>query len=119
MLGASNVHEPGHEEEESPAEEADWALTYEELKDRVDNLDKAIKAIEEKIGLTEAEVENKTQELEVANLAIENQAKEISKIKAGKTDVTPNGDPHLIDNSVVDPNAAFFNAMVKSLQRKA
>jgi len=120
MLGVSNVHEPGHEEEdETPAESADWALSYEELKDRVDNLDEAIKAIEEKMGMTEAEVENKTQELEIANEVISNQVKEISKIKAGKTDVQASNEPQLIDNSVVDPNAAFFNAMVKTLQRKA
>lgn len=119
MLGVSNVHEPGHEEEETPAERADWALSYEELKDRVDNLDVAIKAIEEKMGMTEAEVENKTQELEIANEVISNQVKEISKIKAGKTDVQASSEPQLIDNSIVDPNAAFFNAMVKTLQRKA
>lgn len=118
MLGVTNVHEPGHEEE-TPAESADWALTYEELKDRVDNLDAAIKAIEEKMGMTEEEVENKTQELKIANEVISNQVKEISKIKAGKTDVKPSNDPNLIDNSIVDPNAAFFNAMVKTLQRKA
>ena len=118
MLGVKNEHEEGHEEG-TPAENADWALSYEELKDRVDNLDMAIKAIEEKMGMSEAEVENKTQELEVANLEILNQAKEISKIKAGKTDVTPSGDPQLIENSIMDPNMAFFNAMVKTLQRKA
>ena len=118
MLGVKNEHEEGHEEG-TPAEDVDWALTYEELKDRVDNLDKAIKAIEEKMGMTEAEVENKTQELEVANEVISNQVKEISKIKAGKTDVQASNEPQLIDNSVVDPNAAFFNAMVKTLQRKA
>ena len=30
------------EEDESPAEKADWAKSYEELKDRVDNLEDAI-----------------------------------------------------------------------------
>ena len=106
--------------------DADWALTYEELKTRVDNLENAIHDIEEKMGLTEevkeeeeatADAENKA--LDIANETIKNQAKEISKIKAGKTDVQASKEPQLIDNSVVDPNAAFFNAMVKTLQRKA
>ena len=117
MLGVKNEHEEGHEE--SPAEKADWALTYEELKDRVDNLENAIHDIEEKMGMAENEVENKTKELEAANAVIQNKSEEIAKIKAGKTDVSASNDPSLIDNSVVDPNAAFFNAMVKSLQRKA
>ena len=125
MLGVTNEHEPGHEEG-TPAEDADWALTYEELKTRVDNLENAIHDIEEKMGLTEevkeeeeatADAENKA--LDIANETIKNQAKEISKIKAGKTDVQASKEPQLIDNSVVDPNAAFFNAMVKTLQRKA
>ena len=125
MLGVKNEHEPGHEEG-TPAEDADWALSYEELKDRVNNLENAIHDIEEKMGLTEAvkeeeeekaDAENKA--LDIANETIEIQAKEISKIKAGKTDVQASNDPNLIDNSVVDPNAAFFNAMVKTLQKKA
>ena len=118
MLGVKNEHEEGHEEG-TPAEDADWALSYEELKDRVNNLENAIHDIEEKMGMANDEVENKTQQLEVANLEILNQAKEISKIKAGKTDVHASGDPQLVENSIVDPNMAFFNAMVKTIQRKA
>jgi len=117
MLGVKNEHEEGHEEG-TPAEDADWALSYEELKDRVDNLENAIHDIEEKVGMAENEVENKTKELEAANAEIQNKSEEISKIKAGKTDVSASNDPSVIDNSVVDPNAAFFSAMVKSLQRK-
>lgn len=118
MLGVVNEHEPGHDED-TPAEDVDWALTYEELKDRVDNLDKAIKAIEEKMGMTEDEVEDKTKQLEDAQNIILNQSNELSKIKAGKTDVIADGDPNLIENTIIDPNMAFFNAMVKTLQRKA
>lgn len=118
MLGVKNEHEEGHEEG-TPAEDADWALTYEELKSRVDNLENAIHDIEEKMGMAENEVENKTKELEVANEEIQNKAVEISKLKAGKTDVKPNGDPSVIENAVVDPNMAFFNAMVTTLKRKA
>ena len=40
-------HEDGHESE---AEETDWAKTYEEMKDRVDNLEDAIADIKAKIG---------------------------------------------------------------------
>ena len=128
MLGVKNEHEEGHEEG-TPAEDADWALTYEELKSRVDNLENAIHDIEEKMGMTE-EVKEEEEEkadaeasalsqLEIANETITNQTLEISKIKAGKTDVTPNGDPSVIENTTVDANAAFFNAMVTTLKRKA
>ena len=128
MLGViKNEHEEGHEEG-TPAEDADWAKTYEELKSRVDNLENAIHDIEEKMGMTEevkeeeekeadAEVEALS-ELEIANETIANQTLEISKMKAGKTDVTPNGDP-ILGEATIDPNAAFFNAMVKGLKRKA
>tara|TARA_R110000824_G_scaffold3988_2_gene19015 strand:+ start:4605 stop:5663 length:1059 start_codon:yes stop_codon:yes gene_type:complete len=118
VLGLKNEHEEGHEEG-TPAEDADWALTYEELKSRVDNLENAIHDIEEKMGMAEGEAENVAKELEVANSIIANKTNEISKIKAGKTDVTPNNDPSVVENSVIDPNAAFFNAMVKTLQRKS
>ena len=125
MLGVKNEHEEGHEEG-TPAEDADWALTYEELKSRVDNLENAIHDIEEKMGMTE-EVKEEEEEaadaeakaLDIANSEIENLTAKISKIKAGKTDVTPNGDPSVIENTTVDPNAAFFNAMVSTLKRKA
>lgn len=125
MLGGQPQNAVG-DEDETPAEDADWALSYEELKDRVNNLENAIHDIEEKMGLTEAvkeeeeekaDAENKA--LDIANQTIEIQAKEISKIKAGKTDVHASGDPQLVENSVMDPNMAFFNAMVKSIQRKA
>ena len=119
MLGVKNEHEEGHEGDDTPAEKADWALTYEELKSRVDNLENAIHDIEEKMGMAENEVENKTKALEVANEELQNKAVEISKLKAGKTDVKPNGDPSVIENAVVDPNMAFFNAMVNTLKRKA
>ena len=37
-------------EEESPAEKADWAKSYEEMKDRVDNLEDAIADIKARLG---------------------------------------------------------------------
>ena len=40
-------HEPGHE---SDAEKADWAKSYEELKDKVENLEDAIADIKAKMG---------------------------------------------------------------------
>ena len=41
--------------EESPAEKADWAKSYEEMKDRVDNLEDAIADIKAKMGEGETE----------------------------------------------------------------
>ena len=110
LLGVNPKNAEG-DEEESGAEKADWALSYEELKDRVDNLENAIHDIEEKIGMAENEVENAKKEIENKNV-------EISKLKANKTDVQPNNDP-TIGETVVDPNMAFYNAMVKAIQRKA
>ena len=118
LLGVkpTNEHEEGHDE--SDAEKADWALSYEELKDRVDNLENAIHDIEEKMGMAEGEVEDAKKEIENKTKEIENKNVEISKLKANKTDVKPNEDPTL-GNKAVDPNMAFFNAMVKAIQRKA
>jgi hypothetical protein len=45
--------------EESEAEETDWAKTYEEMKDRVDNLEDAIADIKAKMG------ESKTEDVEM------------------------------------------------------
>ncbi len=42
-------------EDESPAEKADWAKSYEELKDKVENLEDAIADIKSKMGGDEAE----------------------------------------------------------------
>ena len=42
-------------EDESPAEKADWAESYEHLKDRVNNLENAIHDIKEKLGEGDAE----------------------------------------------------------------
>ena len=49
-------HEPGHE---SDAEKADWAKSYEEMKDRVDNLEDAIADIKSRLG------EGKTEDVEM------------------------------------------------------
>jgi len=117
MLGVSNEHEEGHDE--SVAEETDWAKTYEEMKDRVNNLEDAVHRIEEAMGMKEEEIENKTKELEVAKEEIKNKVEELAKVKAGKTDVKANVDPSVNAENAVDPNAAFFNAMVKSIQRRA
>ena len=42
-------------EDESPAEKADWAESYEHLKDRVNNLENAIHDIKEKLGEGDSE----------------------------------------------------------------
>ncbi len=49
------------EEDESVAEETDWAKTYEELKDKVENLEDAIADIKKQIGET-GDVEEMTEE---------------------------------------------------------
>jgi hypothetical protein len=48
-------------EEESEAEETDWAKTYEEMKDRVENLEDAIADIKSRLG------ESKTEDVEMEN----------------------------------------------------
>jgi len=47
---------------ESPAEKADWAKTYEEMKDKVDNLEDAIADIKKQIGES-GDVEEMTEEV--------------------------------------------------------
>jgi chromosome segregation ATPase len=104
-------------EDESSADKADWAETYEELKSRVDNLENAIHDIEEKMGMAEDEVEAKAGELETAENEIENLSNEISKMKATGTDVVSDNDPSIVnDIKSVDPNAAFFNAMAEGMK---
>ena len=90
MLGV--VKNAEGDEDESTAEDTDWALTYEELKSRVDNLENAIHDIEEKMGMTEEVKEEEEEEadaeakaLAIANSEIEELTATISKIKAGKT----------------------------------
>jgi hypothetical protein len=50
-------------EEESPAEKADWAKSYEEMKDRVDNLEDAIADIKARMGDTDTEDVEMTEEV--------------------------------------------------------
>ncbi len=120
LLGVKNDHEEGHEsdDDESLAERTDWAKTYEEMKDRVENLEDAVHKIEESLGMKEEEMNKAKEEIENAKKEIEIKDEEISKLKAHKTDVTPNEDP-TIGETAVDPNMAFFNAMVSSIKRRA
>ena len=64
-------------------------------------------------------IENSKSELETANQEIENKEEEISKLKAGKTDVIAKGDPIVNKNETHDKNMAFFNEMAKAIQRSA
>ena len=50
-------------EEESPAEKADWAKSYEEMKDRVDNLEDAIADIKARMGDADTEDVEMTEEV--------------------------------------------------------
>ena len=115
------------EDEESDAEKADWALSYEELKDRVDNLENAIHDIEEKMGMTEEVKEDQEEEADErakALLEAENQVErlsaEISKLQAGKTDVKAKADPSVVEvEKSANPNLTFFNAMADAIKRHA
>tara|TARA_R100001015_G_C4616532_1_gene172705 strand:- start:545 stop:1621 length:1077 start_codon:yes stop_codon:yes gene_type:complete len=119
LLGVKNDHEEGHDsDDESLAERTDWAKTYEEMKDRVENLEDAVSKIEQAMGMKDEEIENAKTEIDNAKKEIEIKDEEISKLKAHKTDVKPNEDP-TIGETAVDPNMAFFNAMVSSLKRRA
>lgn len=89
------------------------------MKDKVENLEVAVHRIEEQLGMKEEEIADKAGQLETANDAIVNLENEISKLKATKTDVIASGDPNVGTKKVEDANAAFFNAMVKGLQRKS
>ena len=100
MLGVTNEHEEGHDE--SVAEETDWAKTYEEMKDKVDNLEKAVHEIEVQLGMKEDEIENKSKELEQANAEIQNKSDEIAKLKATKTDVIANEETKIGSEKTVD-----------------
>lgn len=116
----TNEHEEGHDsDDDTPAEDVDWAKTYEELKDQVMNLEDAVHKIEEQLGLKEEEITDKVGQLETANEEIENLSKEISKMKATKTDVIASADPNIGTKKPEDANAAFYNAMLKGLQRKS
>jgi ATP-dependent Clp endopeptidase proteolytic subunit ClpP len=119
-------HEPGHEGEESEAEETDWAKTYEEMKDRVENLETAVHRIEEQLGTKEeemnqanTEIANKVGELETATTEIENLNSEISKLKASGTELSKENDPAIVENKATDGNLAFFNAMADSIKKRA
>ena len=50
------------EEDESRAEETDWAKTYEEMKDKVDNLEDAIADIKKRLGEGDSEEVEMTEE---------------------------------------------------------
>ena len=62
-LGDKDKDKKKYEEEfpETPAEKADWAKTYEEMKDRVNNLEDAIADIKRQIGET-GDVEEMSEE---------------------------------------------------------
>ena len=108
------------EDEESDAEKADWALSYEELKDRVDNLENAIHDIEEKMGMSENEAEDNAKEIENKLEEIKVLENENSKLKAGKTDVVAKADPSVVEvEKSANPNLTFFNAMADAIKRHA
>lgn len=79
-------------EEESPAEKADWAKSYEELKDKVDNLEDAIADIKAKMGGGESEeVEMADEEAteEVVTEVVETVEEAVEEIAAAIDDATP------------------------------
>ena len=78
-------------EEESPAEKADWAKSYEELKDKVENLEDAIADIKAKIGGDTEEVEMADEEAteEVVTEVVETVEEAVEEIAAAIDDATP------------------------------
>lgn len=78
--------------EESVAEETDWAKTYEELKDKVDNLEDAIADIKAKMGGGESEeVEMADEEAteEVVEEVVETVEAAVEEIAAAINEATP------------------------------
>ena len=67
---------------ETPAEKADWAKTYEELKDKVDNLMDAVADIKARMGETE------TEEVEMAEEKTEEVIEEVTENKETPKTVT-------------------------------
>tara|TARA_R100001129_G_scaffold55966_1_gene38509 strand:+ start:529 stop:1581 length:1053 start_codon:yes stop_codon:yes gene_type:complete len=110
----TNEHEEGHEEKEE-ADVADW----DGMETRIENLEKAVHKLEEAMGMKDDEIVDKTQQLETASNEIESLNNEISKMKATGTDVSKDNDPQILENKVVDPNAAFFNAIANGMKRRA
>jgi hypothetical protein len=78
-------------EEESPAEKADWAKSYEELKDKVENLEDAIADIKAKMGGDTEEVEMADEEAteEVVTEVVETVEEAVEEIAAAIDDATP------------------------------
>ena len=78
------------EEGESPAEKADWAKSYEELKDKVDNLEDAIADIKAKIGGDESvEMADEEATEEVVTEVVETVEEAVEEIAAAIDDATP------------------------------
>ena len=94
-------HKPGHDEEyaedfpETPAEKADWAKTYEEMKPKVQNLEDAVadikarmgEGMEEEVEMTEEVVEPSVnpktiKTTEIKEFSIEELKAENEKLKA-------------------------------------
>jgi len=79
-------------EEESPAEKADWAKSYEELKDKVDNLEDAIADIKAKMGegaSEEVEMADEEATEEVVTEVVETVEEAVEEIAAAIDDATP------------------------------
>ena len=78
-------------QEESEAEKADWAKSYEELKDKVDNLEDAIADIKAKMGGDSEEVEMADEEAteEVVTEVVETVEEAVEEIAAAIDEATP------------------------------
>ena len=85
------VEEVEAAEDESPAEKADWAESYEHLKDRVNNLENAIHDIKEKLGEgedveasveTPEEVSDKPKSIKTTETVEFSAEEELEKLKA-------------------------------------
>ena len=124
----NNLEEEEMEQEEEDKNEdaedmPDWyKITYEELKERVQNLEEAVadlKADKENAKALSGELSDKIGELETANDTIVYMGREISKLNATPTNVEASGDPHLITKKEkVDPNTEAYNQLAELIKNK-
>jgi ATP-dependent protease ClpP protease subunit len=105
----------------------DWYKeTYEELKSRVDKLEKKVDALsgeaeesKEEYAKVEKELTDTKGELETANESVVALGKELSKINATGTTLEVETDPNPVkEDKKVDSNTASFNALAELLRTK-
>ena len=131
IKNAEEEKETEEKAEDTPAEDVDWALTYEELKDRVDAIEKKVDALsgatdeeekeekEEEKEQMRAELTDAKGELETANETVLALGKELSKLNATGTKINMESDPNPVKRATkLDDNLESFNALADLLKSK-